>query len=108
MEATESMQADYSMLMPFLVSALLENRKRYEKLAGSMSADELAEKHPHAAGYLRPVAGYRLFGQREELCRRLTEEVRKNREWLVESLPLSAGMTVVSAGRDYNEVRRSI
>src|SRR5580700_5594960 len=47
--ATESMQADYSMVMPFLVRALLENRARYEKLSGEMSADELAGKHPHAA-----------------------------------------------------------
>ena len=28
-QATESMQADYSMVMPFLVKALLENRERY-------------------------------------------------------------------------------
>ena len=33
MHATESMQADYSMLMPFLVRALLDNRKRYATLA---------------------------------------------------------------------------
>lgn len=76
-EATESMQADYSMLMPFLVAALLENRKRHEKDPGG---------HPHASGYLRSKDGYRLFGQREELCRRLTEDVRNNREWLLESL----------------------
>ena len=42
--ATESMQADYSMLMPFLVRALLENRKRYEGLAEQMESDELAGK----------------------------------------------------------------
>jgi deoxyhypusine synthase len=78
-EATEGMQADYSMLMPFLVRALLENRKRYE-------TDELARKHPHAAGYLRSREGYRLFAQRGELCRRLTEDVRNNRDWLLETL----------------------
>ena len=86
------MQADYSMLMPFLVRALLDNRKRYEHLAESMSGDELAAKHPRAAGYLRDRDGYRLFGRREELCGRLTEDVRANREWLLESLryPLAA------------------
>jgi deoxyhypusine synthase len=87
--ATESMQADYSMLMPFLVRALLDNRTRYEKLSSELSDDELAEKHPHAAGYLRSRDGYRLFGQREELCRRLTEDVRANHEWLIESLQYS-------------------
>jgi deoxyhypusine synthase len=85
-EATESMQADYSMVMPFIVSALLANRKKYEQLAQSLSAEELREQHPHAQGYLRPNEGYRLFGQREELCRRLTEDLAKNREWLMESL----------------------
>ncbi len=90
--ATESMQADYSMVMPFLVRALLDNRKRYEQLAESMSGDDLAAKYPRAAGYLRAREGYRLFGMREELCGRLTEDVRANREWLLESLqyPLAA------------------
>jgi len=85
-EATESMQADYSMLMPFLVSALLDNRKRYEKLASEMSEADLTAKHPHATGYLRSRDGYRLFGQRDELCRRLKEDVRENREWLLDSI----------------------
>jgi hypothetical protein len=74
------------MLMPFIVSALLANRKRYEQLAASLSAEELREKHPHAQGYLRSKEGYRLFAQRQELCRRLTDDVGKNREWLLESL----------------------
>ena len=80
--ATESMQADYSMLMPFLVRALFDNRKRYE----SMSPEELREKHPQAQGYLRNPEGYRLFGKREQLCERLTEDVRNNRDWLLKTL----------------------
>ena len=56
-----------------------------------MSGDELAAKHPSAAGYLRAREGYRLFGMREELCGRLTEDVRANREWLLDSLRVSAG-----------------
>jgi deoxyhypusine synthase len=80
--ATESMQADYSMLMPFLVRALLDNRKRYE----SMGLEELREKHPQAEGYLRNREGYRLFGKREHLCEQLTTDVRNNREWLLETL----------------------
>ncbi len=59
-QSTESMQADYSTVMPFVVKALLE-------------------KHPK-----RPA--YRLFEQRERLCGLLNEAVRKNRDWLVESL----------------------
>jgi deoxyhypusine synthase len=86
MEATESMQADYSMVMPFIVSALLANRKRYAKLAESLDAGDLRNQHPHAQGYLRSKDGYRLFGQREELCRRLTEDVTKNRDWLLDSV----------------------
>ncbi len=50
-------------------------------------------REPKARGYLRPRDGYRLFDQRGELCRRLTEDVRNNREWLLESLKytLAAG-----------------
>jgi hypothetical protein len=43
--------------------------------------------HPAPArGYLRPMEGYRLFEQREELCRRLKEDVTANREWLLDTL----------------------
>lgn len=85
-EATESMQADYSALMPFIVKALLDNRKRYEKLAKEMGEQALHARHPHARGYLRPRAGYRLFEQREELVRRLNQDVQANREWLLDSI----------------------
>jgi len=91
-QATESMQADYSMLMPFLVKALLDNRKRYEQEATTIGEENLFEREPQARGYLRPRAGYRLFEQREELCRRLNEDVKANKDWLLETLqyPLAA------------------
>src|SRR6266404_3921252 len=38
---TESMQADYSMVMPFLVKALLDNRQRYERLAAELGEEEI-------------------------------------------------------------------
>ncbi len=75
-QGTESMQADYSTLMPFLVKALLENRRRYEKDPDS----------PKAQGYLRPRDGYRLFDRRGELCEKLRNDVRANREWLMKTL----------------------
>ncbi len=83
---TESMQADYSTVIPFLVKALLDNRKRYELGAAEIGEEALFEKEPKARGYLRPRAGYRLFENREELCVKLTGDVRENREWLLESL----------------------
>ena len=76
LQTTESMQADYSMVMPFIVKALLENRARYEK----------DPAHPKAKGYLREKGGYRLFDKRDELVERLTEDVRKNAAWLKSSL----------------------
>ncbi|HWZ33164.1 MAG TPA: deoxyhypusine synthase family protein [Bryobacteraceae bacterium] len=85
-QGTESMQADYSAVMPFLVKALLDNRRRYEKLAAESGAEELFVREPKARGYLRPPDGYRLFELREELCRRLREDVRANREWLLETM----------------------
>jgi deoxyhypusine synthase len=77
-QSTESMQADYSTVMPFIVKALLDNRARYEK----MSAD--GQEVPR--GYLRSRDGYRLFDQRQELCGRLKNDVRENREWLLKSM----------------------
>ena len=86
LQSTESMQADYSMVMPFIVAALLENRKRYEKRAEEIGEEKLFAGEPKARGYLRSRGGYRLFESREELCRRLNEDVKANREWLVDTL----------------------
>jgi len=82
LQTTESMQADYSMVMPILVKALLDNRCRYERLADEEGEETLFAREPHARGYLRPRAGYRLFEQRQKLTESLTDEVRRNREWL--------------------------
>jgi deoxyhypusine synthase len=92
-QSTESLQADYSMVIPFLVKALLDNRKRYERMAGAIGEDQLFEEHPKARGYLRDRAGYRLFEKRDDLTTKLFDEVRNNREWLLESLryPLPEG-----------------
>lgn len=86
LQTTESMQADYSMLLPFMVKALLDNRKRYEELAAEIGEEALFAREPKARGYLRARGGYRLFEQREELCARLKADVAANREWLMESL----------------------
>jgi deoxyhypusine synthase len=59
-QSTESMQADYSMVMPFLVKALLEKHARRES--------------------------YRLFEQREQLCSRLLDDLRGNKDWLLRSV----------------------
>lgn len=85
-QSTESMQADYSTLMPFIVKALLENRKRYEQMAAEEGGESLFAREPKARGYLRPREGYRLFERREELVGRLDQDVRANREWLLQSL----------------------
>jgi len=85
-ETTESAQADYTMLVPFLIKALLDNRKRYEQRAAEIGLDALFSEEPHARGYLRPREGYRLFEQREALRTRLLDDVRSNAAWLKESL----------------------
>jgi len=89
---TESMQADFSTVMPLLVKALLDNRARYAEWASRMGEEALFEKHPRARGYLRPREGYRLFDKREALTKRLVAEVAKNKAWLLETLqyPLAA------------------
>ena len=77
-----SLQADYTTCMPFLVRALLEKRARFERWSERMGMEALCEKHPAAAGYLRPRAGYRLMDRRDELVGRLLEEVDERREEL--------------------------
>jgi deoxyhypusine synthase len=82
LKTTESMQADYSIVMPFLVKALLDKRAAYE--SGVLTDEK-------AAGYLRPRDGYRLFDHREELVARLLDEVRDNKEWLLDSVQYARG-----------------
>jgi deoxyhypusine synthase len=60
LKTTESLQADYSMVMPFLVKALIDKHSRRD--------------------------GYRLFEKRGELVERLLDDVRANKEWLDETL----------------------
>lgn len=85
-QTTESMQADYSTVMPFITKALLENRARYEEWEKRMGSEALFAKHPKAQGYLRSRDGYRLFEKRDALNTRLIEQVRANKEWLLDSL----------------------
>jgi deoxyhypusine synthase len=92
LQTTESMQSDYSVVMPFLVKALLENRARYAAMVAKRGEEAVFAEEPRARGYLRDTDGYRLYENRTHLCARLTEDVRQNREWLLNSLayPLAA------------------
>ncbi len=85
-QTTESMQCDYSIVMPLLVKALLENRARYERMAQEMGEAALFEQEPKARGYLRPREGYRLYDGRADLVVKLKQAVREQRDWLMESL----------------------
>jgi deoxyhypusine synthase len=85
-EHTESLQADYSAVMPFIVKALLDNRRRYAEMASEMGEKRLFKKEPKAKGYLRPAEGYRLFEQRGALTERLIDELKRNRDWLLKTL----------------------
>jgi deoxyhypusine synthase len=86
LQTTESMQSDYTLVMPFLVKALLDNRKRFEDMVAAEGEEAVFAREPKARGYLRDRSGYRLFDQREELVRRLTNDVQANRDWLLKSL----------------------
>ena len=68
LKTTESMQADYSTVIPFLVKALLDKRDALRGAARRRSAKkQLFAEDAKARGYLRPREGYRLFAQRDEL-----------------------------------------
>jgi deoxyhypusine synthase len=85
------LQCDYSILIPFLVKALLDNRAYYEAKAKEVGEEHLFEHNPKARGYLRSRAGYRLYEERERLTRKLREAVQLNRNWLMETLDYPLG-----------------
>ncbi|HSG39306.1 MAG TPA: deoxyhypusine synthase family protein, partial [Thermoanaerobaculia bacterium] len=85
-QTTESVQADYSMVMPFLVKALLDKREAYARRAQEIGEEALFKEDPQAAGYLRSRDGYRLFENRDPIVRQLAEKVRENGEWLLKTL----------------------
>jgi len=86
LQTTESMFGDYSQVMPFLVKALLDNRKRFEKKLAEVGEEQLFREEPRARGYLRPRAGYRLYEHRDALASKLMEDVKNNAEWLRSSI----------------------
>jgi deoxyhypusine synthase len=85
-QATESMQADYSTLMPFIIKALLDKRRHYQELAQAEGEAALFAREPAARGFLRSAEGYRLYARRDELVQQLTEDVKLNKDWLLRSL----------------------
>jgi deoxyhypusine synthase len=86
LQTTESMQSDYTLVMPFLVKALLENRARYAAMVDAEGEEAVFAREPKARGYLRDAGGYRLFEHRNRLTDALMADVRANREWLQQSL----------------------
>jgi deoxyhypusine synthase len=64
-QSTESLPADYSMIMPFLVKALMEKHARRDP--------------------------WRLYERRERLVGTLRDSVHENRAWLMESLLYPVG-----------------
>jgi deoxyhypusine synthase len=77
-QTTESFTCDYSIVMPLLTKALLDKRARLQRLQQELGMETLLERHPEAAGYLRPTDGFRLFDQRATLLATLMSKVRDN------------------------------
>ncbi|MFT4541194.1 MAG: deoxyhypusine synthase [Planctomycetota bacterium] len=82
---TESLPADYSMVMPILTKALLEKRERLRALAAELGRETLLERHPEAQGYLRDDTGYRLYEQRDDLMQELESVITVQHDALEES-----------------------
>ncbi len=76
---TVSVPADYTMLMPFLVKALLAKRERLRVLEAEIGLETLLATHPEARGYLRPSRGYRLYERLPELVETLLDDLRRVR-----------------------------
>ncbi len=86
LQTTESMQADYSTVMPFLTKALLDKRERLSRLRDELGEATLLERHPEALGYLRDDRGFRLYDHRERLVGALKAEVASRGEALSGSI----------------------
>ena len=82
-QTTESMQADYSMVMPLLTKALLDKRNRLEELREKLGMETLLERHPEAAGYLRTSDGYRLYEHRDRLLDTLQGKINESADELL-------------------------
>ena len=95
-QTTESAQADYTTLIPFLIKALLDNRQRYAERAAEIGDERLFVEEPRAKGYLRNRDGYRLYEQRGQLRGKLLDDVRANAEWLRDSMRYPLAAPVVS------------
>lgn len=93
-QTTESLQADYTLVMPILVKALLDRRQHFAQLREQIGEQTLYERHSEARGYLRDPRGYRLYEHRERLVATLFEDVRNNAAWLDATLryPLAAAL----------------
>jgi deoxyhypusine synthase len=86
LQTTESLQGDYSMLLPFLVKALLDNRDRHARRAEEIGLEAAIAEDSRAKGYLRPREGYRLYDQRDRLTENLLAVARENGDWLAKTL----------------------
>lgn len=72
----ESLEADYTTLIPLLAWALLDKRRRLINLRDELGDDkELQRRHPEALGYIRTQGGFRLYERREELVAKLFEAI---------------------------------
>lgn len=87
-KTTESMQADYSIVMPLIAWALLDKRRRFQRMREEMGAEELYRTHPEARGFLNDRGQLRLFDRRDELMAtlmaRVTEQeqvIKLSRTW---------------------------
>ncbi len=77
--ATESLQTDYTTVVPLIVWALIEKRERLKKMCGRIGETQLFRKHPEARGFLRleKQGQLRLFSRREPLVAKLLERIGK-------------------------------
>jgi deoxyhypusine synthase len=86
LQTTESLQGDYSMLLPFLVKALLDNRDRHARRAEEIGFEAAIAEDSRVKGYLRPREGYRLYDQRDRLTENLLAVAKENGDWLAKTL----------------------
>ncbi len=87
-----SMQADYTMVAPWMAQALLGKRARYQKLSEELGDTELFRRHSDAPGYLNRVGQRRLYDRMPHMTARLIGQIAhdpKNIEFLRNTMEFS-------------------
>jgi deoxyhypusine synthase len=85
-QTTESLQADYTTVMPLLVAALLERRRKFAELRETLGEERCSPSSRRRAATCATRAGTGSMSIARVCSRNSSPRSRKNGPWLLDSL----------------------